>query len=432
MSKKREEESIKDKPKKDKKKHQSKKSQPIVIDIPDSQSQEESDSDNESGNQSSGTTPEEEFKVERIVKHRMRRGQIEYMIKWDGYSSSDNTWEPESNLTHSKDLLEEYHSTLKDGDFVGSKMSKIKEDLQKRMTEKFKQEIIEFCSKHGIPELENIPRVPPAEFECLKPRNWLNNFVLDDFINVIISKFPEKKIAYVDNHTFNYIHNPVLKHFEKNQSLEFVPNVCLEYIFKRNIISADVILVCCSTSGGTGDQSSQHWLLGVILKWEMQVILLDSMEDTKDNRLNVFRSLAALVYIIYRVANFTTDPLDWNYIYSSDCLPQDNNYDCGLFVCLNAFSILSGVHMAKVDSAFGRRFIYNILKDGNHTPHYMTHINMTNNSGVDPLIMGRTKSGVKDALLEMTPAIFIQETNELLLDLFKEKRSSSDDHSDDD
>ncbi|KAJ2747989.1 hypothetical protein GGI20_000076 [Coemansia sp. BCRC 34301] len=36
--------------------------------------------------------------VERIVDDRVRAGRCEYLLKWRGYSSEENTWEPEDNL----------------------------------------------------------------------------------------------------------------------------------------------------------------------------------------------------------------------------------------------------------------------------------------------------------------------------------------------
>ncbi|PHZ10072.1 uncharacterized protein RHIMIDRAFT_42331 [Rhizopus microsporus ATCC 52813] len=41
----------------------------------------------------------EEYEVEKIVNHRIAgraKKRIEYFIKWKGYSSKDNTWEPSS------------------------------------------------------------------------------------------------------------------------------------------------------------------------------------------------------------------------------------------------------------------------------------------------------------------------------------------------
>lgn len=38
------------------------------------------------------------FIIEKIVGHRSRRGIYEYKIKWEGYSTRENTWEPATNL----------------------------------------------------------------------------------------------------------------------------------------------------------------------------------------------------------------------------------------------------------------------------------------------------------------------------------------------
>lgn len=38
------------------------------------------------------------YLVEKIVGKRVRNGHVEYLIKWQNYSSSENTWEPIENL----------------------------------------------------------------------------------------------------------------------------------------------------------------------------------------------------------------------------------------------------------------------------------------------------------------------------------------------
>src|SRR6267154_6237607 len=52
----------------------------------------------------------EEYEVEAIVNHRHygRQRRLQYLIKWKGYPSLDNTWEPEENV-HAEDLVKEYH-----------------------------------------------------------------------------------------------------------------------------------------------------------------------------------------------------------------------------------------------------------------------------------------------------------------------------------
>ena len=51
----------------------------------------------------------EEYEVEKILAHRQygRNQQMQYLVKWQGYPDSDNTWEPKENL-HADELLQEY------------------------------------------------------------------------------------------------------------------------------------------------------------------------------------------------------------------------------------------------------------------------------------------------------------------------------------
>src|SRR5712671_5016691 len=53
---------------------------------------------------------QEEYEVEAIVNHRHygRQHRLQYLIKWKGYPSSDNTWEPEENV-HAEDSVKRYH-----------------------------------------------------------------------------------------------------------------------------------------------------------------------------------------------------------------------------------------------------------------------------------------------------------------------------------
>ena len=40
------------------------------------------------------------FVVEAILSKRKYRGRWQYLVKWDGYDDTENTWEPASNLQH--------------------------------------------------------------------------------------------------------------------------------------------------------------------------------------------------------------------------------------------------------------------------------------------------------------------------------------------
>ena len=36
--------------------------------------------------------------IKNAIGHRGLRGQREYLVKWEGYDDSANTWEPEENF----------------------------------------------------------------------------------------------------------------------------------------------------------------------------------------------------------------------------------------------------------------------------------------------------------------------------------------------
>ena len=49
-----------------------------------------------------------EYEVEAIISHRKSGKGRAFLVKWKGYSSSENTWEPERNLSNAKELLKRY------------------------------------------------------------------------------------------------------------------------------------------------------------------------------------------------------------------------------------------------------------------------------------------------------------------------------------
>ena len=44
------------------------------------------------------------FIVEQIINKRNVKNKVEYLVKWQGYADSENTWEPRSTLI--KDVAE--------------------------------------------------------------------------------------------------------------------------------------------------------------------------------------------------------------------------------------------------------------------------------------------------------------------------------------
>ena len=55
---------------------------------------------------------DDEYEVEEIKDLRKISSQWKYLVKWQGWPESYNTWEPEGNLTNCKLLVREYHRKL--------------------------------------------------------------------------------------------------------------------------------------------------------------------------------------------------------------------------------------------------------------------------------------------------------------------------------
>ncbi|KAG1141336.1 hypothetical protein G6F37_008221 [Rhizopus arrhizus] len=95
----------------------------------------------------------EEYEVERIVEHRVigkTKKKIEYFIKWKGYSTKHNTWEPASAFFNAKSIVQKYwdhHGGIEERDRLLSK----KADLPA------KKEIIskKTARKASVPEISN-------------------------------------------------------------------------------------------------------------------------------------------------------------------------------------------------------------------------------------------------------------------------------------
>ena len=84
---------------------------------------------------SSSSDSEEVYKVEDIKGHKKKGNKTYYLIKWKGYPDSENTWEPEENLS-CPEILKRYQQSLTQKDNKKSPKSPKSKQASKQANDK--------------------------------------------------------------------------------------------------------------------------------------------------------------------------------------------------------------------------------------------------------------------------------------------------------
>ncbi|KAL3739099.1 hypothetical protein ACJRO7_020491 [Eucalyptus globulus] len=66
------------------------------------------------------------YEIEAVRRKRVRKGQVQYLIKWRGWPETANTWEPFENLMSCSDVIEAFEDSLKSGKQRSSRKRKRK------------------------------------------------------------------------------------------------------------------------------------------------------------------------------------------------------------------------------------------------------------------------------------------------------------------
>lgn len=102
--------------------------EPLVEDSEDEEEEDEDEDEEENEGGKDGAVPhvaegahqpvvlaENFYEVEAIRRKRVRKGQLQYFIKWRDWPETANTWEPPENLESVPDVIEAFEESLKSG-----------------------------------------------------------------------------------------------------------------------------------------------------------------------------------------------------------------------------------------------------------------------------------------------------------------------------
>jgi len=68
---------------------------------------------NQIDSESSSIMDEKVYEVEKIIGKKKVKGVQHYLVKWEGYSFGENTWEPEGNLLQARSEIKKFEVKLK-------------------------------------------------------------------------------------------------------------------------------------------------------------------------------------------------------------------------------------------------------------------------------------------------------------------------------
>ncbi|KAG8363539.1 hypothetical protein BUALT_Bualt19G0032900 [Buddleja alternifolia] len=76
------------------------------------------------------------FEIEAVRRKRVRKGKVQYLIKWRDWSEAANTWEPVENLVECSDIIDAFEESLKAGKNRSTRKRKRKTGITHVQTKK--------------------------------------------------------------------------------------------------------------------------------------------------------------------------------------------------------------------------------------------------------------------------------------------------------
>ncbi|XP_019187308.1 PREDICTED: chromo domain protein LHP1 [Ipomoea nil] len=147
---------------------------------------EEAEGEAEAGENGRPKLAEGYYEIETVRKKRVRKGQVQYLIKWRGWPETANTWEPVENLLSCSDVIDVFEESLRSGK-RSTRRRKRKHSVVHTQTKKKQhqhqqqqqQQRSPAAATYSVPAVKVRIMDEPLPFPCDNPSvNHLNNNVV--------------------------------------------------------------------------------------------------------------------------------------------------------------------------------------------------------------------------------------------------------------
>ncbi|CAH8358823.1 unnamed protein product [Eruca vesicaria subsp. sativa] len=181
--------------------------------------------------------------------------------------------------------------------------------------------------------------------QCLKPCVWLNDDVINLYLELLKERETRDPQKYFKCHFFNTFFY-VKVHFLPSYNYKAVRRWTRHKRLGYNLIDCDIIFV--PIHGGV------HWTLAVINKRECKFLYLDSLNGSDPTVLT-----AVAKYFVDEVKDKNGKTIDvgsWDMECVKDLPLQQNGYDCGMFMLkyIDFFSRGLGLQFSQTDMPYFR------------------------------------------------------------------------------
>ncbi|KAL6560440.1 La ribonucleoprotein [Orobanche gracilis] len=123
------------------------------------------------------------YEIEAVRRKRIRKGKVQYLIKWRGWSEAANTWEPVENLLQCSDIIDAFEESLKGGKYKSRRRKRktgVTHVQQPKKKENYQHQRSPVAATYNVPshvirisdELIPFPRL--NDFTCINETNIID------------------------------------------------------------------------------------------------------------------------------------------------------------------------------------------------------------------------------------------------------------------